>query len=288
MRRCWTVFALLIASAPLRADAFDRNTNFVLARAPGSEGVQAVKQLSAEQIGDHDGAVPGTMGTLLVVKTNDGRWAKLLVQSAFQKKDGKQLPILLLDRYVTYKEGQERAVQAAGQNVQLYAGFQFSLDLGQVVPAELGGDLRLRADGKGGWRVEPVGRGELYLVTRPLPGTEPKKTNRPTVGEVFESRFFNGTYKLHDDGRRSGTLKLAVTPDGEVTGSYFSDRDGQKYEVHGKLGASKHAIQFTIKFPRTEQLFHGWMFTGDARAITGFSRLQERETGFYALRVQDE
>jgi hypothetical protein len=29
------------------------------------------------------------------------------------------------------------------------------------------------------------------------------------------------------------------------------------------------------------------MFTGDGRAITGSSRLQDRETGFYAVRIED-
>jgi hypothetical protein len=29
------------------------------------------------------------------------------------------------------------------------------------------------------------------------------------------------------------------------------------------------------------------LFTGDAKAITGTSRLAEREAGFYAVRVED-
>ena len=33
--------------------------------------------------------------------------------------------------------------------------------------------------------------------------------------------------------------------------------------------------------------WEGWMFTGDARVITGFSRIEERETGFYAQRLPD-
>jgi hypothetical protein len=291
MRSCLPLFvcgAFLTTAAPTWADAFDRYTNFILTKAPEAAGVQEVKQLTPELISDNDRVLSGTQGALVIVKTNDGRWAKLLVEAAFQKKDGKQLPILLIDRYVTYKEGQERAIQASGHNVHLYEGFQFSLDLGQVVPAAMGGDLRLVADKKSGSHVEPVGGAKMYLVTRPLPGTEPPKTTKLVVGETFEPRYFNGTYKLYDDGRRSGTLKLKVENDGEVTGSYYSDKDGQKYDVSGKLGTPKHTIQFTIKFPRTEQVFQGWLFTGDARAITGFSRLQERENGFYAVRVENE
>jgi hypothetical protein len=291
VRRCLPVVvlcALLTAVAPAWADAFDRYTNFILAKAPEAAGVQVVTELTPEIISGNDSVLPGTTGALLIVKTTDGRWAKLLVQPAFQKANGKQLPILLIDRFVTYKEGQARAVQASGQNIHLYEGFRFSLDLGQVVPAELGGDLRLVVDRKAGSYVAPVGQAKVYLITKPLPGTEPPKTAKLIVGETFEPRYFNGTYKLYDDGRRSGLLKLMVDKDGEVTGSYFSDKDGQKYDVNGKLGSPKHAFQFTIKFPRTEQVFQGWMFTGDAKAFTGFSRLQERETGFYAVRVEGE
>jgi hypothetical protein len=108
------------------------------------------------------------------------------------------------------------------------------------------------------------------------------------IGPTFEPRYFNGTYKLHDDGRRSGTLTLEVANDGDVSGTYFSDKDGQKYEVSGKIGVTRHSLQFAIKFPRTQQHFTGWLFTGDGKALTGFSRLQDREAGFYALRVQEE
>ena len=87
---------------------------------------------------------------------------------------------------------------------------------------------------------------------------------------------------------RSGTLKLETAKDGEVTGSYYSDKDGQKYDVEGKIGTTKHTIQFTIKFPRSRQSFQGWMFTGNGKALTGYSKIQEREAGFYALRTAGE
>jgi hypothetical protein len=290
MHRCLPLFAagILLALPPaLRADAFDRYVNPVLTKAPGMEGVQELRQLTPELISDHDRVLPDAAGALVIVKTNEGCYSKLLVQVARQKARGKVVPILLIERYVTYRVGEERAVQAAGHNVRLFAGFQFSLDMGQVVPPELGADMEARAN-KGDVVIEPVGKAKIYLVTRPLPGTEPKKTDKVVVGETFEPRYFNGTYKLYDDGRRSGTLSLEVDKDGDVTGLYFSDKDGRKYEVSGQVGMPKHAIQFTIKFPRAEQVFQGWLFTGDGKALTGSSRLQDRETGFYAVRVEKE
>lgn len=288
-RCCPLLLGLAIFATPgvLRADAFDRYVNPILVKAPGAPGVKELKQLTPDLIADNDRVLPNTTAALVLVKTNDNRWSKLQVQIARQKVGDKLIPILLIERYVTFKEGEEQTAHASGQHLHLFNGFQLNLDLGQVVPPELGGDLRfVVADGK--TYVETPGKAKMYLVTKALPGTEAKKSEKLTIGEAFEPRYFTGTYKLHDDGRRSGKLVLKVEDDGELTGAYYSDKDGQKYDVTGRVGPAKHAIQFTIKFPRTEQMFQGWMFTGDGKAIAGSSRLQERETGFYAVRLAEE
>jgi hypothetical protein len=282
-----TGLALICLPLPARADAFDYYLNPVLSKVPKAEGVKELKRLTPELMQDHDRVLAGITAAFVVVQTNEQRYGKLLVQPAHKKiGDNKRLPILIIERFVTYREGQERAIQARGKEVILFPGFRFSLDLGQVVPEELGGDLRLVADGDQVY-VEPLGQAKLFLVTKPLPEAAPKKSDKLVVGETFEPRYFNGKYQLFDDGRRSGTLTLQVGEGGEVTGAYFSDRDGQKYEVRGKLGKVPHAVQFVIKFPRVEQTFNGWLFTGDARALTGWSRLLEREAGFYALRMEE-
>ena len=271
----------------VRADDFDYYTNLVLTKAPEAKGAKELKRLTQDQMTDHDHILTDVTAAFLIVRTNEGRYSKLLVQPARRKlESGKTLPILLIDRFVTYREGEERAVQASGQNLNLFSGFHLNLDIGQVVPPEAGGDLRfVVAEDK--QYVEPLGKAKLYILTEPLPEAKPKQGAKVVVGPTFEPSYFNGTYKLYDDGRRAGTLKLAVGSDGDVTGSYYSGKDGQKYEVTGKIGAPKHSIQFVIKFPRTEQTFQGWLFTGDAKAITGSSRMQARETGFYAVRVEE-
>jgi hypothetical protein len=277
----------LAPAPPSRTDAFAFYFNRTLARVIEAEGTREVKRLAPAEIADHDRVLPGVTGTFLVVKTNDGRHAKLLVQAGRKKIDAEgSVPILLVERYVTFREGEERAIQASGQNVMLFPGFRLSLDLGQIVPAELGGDLRLVVAGDQ-VHVEPVGKARLYLVTKALPDVPPRKGPKLVVGNAFEPRYFNGTYQLHDDGRRSGTLILKVDETGTVTGSYFTDRDGTKYEVHGKIGTPNYAVQFTIKFPRAEQTFQGMLFTGNAQAIAGTSRLAEREAAFYALRMEE-
>jgi hypothetical protein len=291
MARCVLVVAvlgLLAHSVSRAASDFDNYTNPILAKAAASTDVKEVSQLTPELIADNDRVIPGVTGALLIVQTNDGRFCKLIVQAARQKVDAtSSVPILLIDRYVTYREGQDRAVQASGQNVSLFDGFRISLDIGQVVPAAVGGDLHFIVRGEKTF-VEPLAKAKLYIVVKSLAGAALHKPSKLVVGDTFEQHYFNGAYKLHDDGRRSGTLKLAVGKDGEVSGSYYSDKDGQKYDVEGKIGPAKHAIQFTIKFPRSKQVFQGWMFTGNGKALTGYSKIQEREAGFYALRVEDD
>jgi hypothetical protein len=287
MRRMLTA-ALLLAGLPgaVRADVFDNYTNEVLVKVPEAQGAKKVQALRPAELAEYRGAVPGVEGAFVVVKTNDGRFSKLLLQPAQQKiKDGVKLPILLIERYVTYRTGDEKTVDAAGGNVRLFEGFHFSLDLGQVVPAAVGGDLRFTKEG-GKARVEPVGKAEMYVLTKPLPEAAPKKAAKLVIGAKFEPRYLSGTYKLYDDGRRTATLQLKVEPNNDVSGWYYSGKDGQKYEVSGKIGSVPHAVQFKVTFPRSVQTFYGMLFTGDGRALTGTSVLQGRETGFYALREE--
>src|SRR6202022_843448 len=118
------------------------------------------------------------------------------------------------------------------RNLKLFAGFRLDLDIGQVVPRELGGDIRFVVEGRKTY-AEPLGKAKLYLV----------------IGETFDQGYFNGTYHLYDDGRRSGKLVLKIGARDEVTGSYYSDKDGRKYPVFGKVGSPRHALDFTTKFP---------------------------------------
>jgi hypothetical protein len=282
------VLALLTVPRSARADAFDNYINKVLTKVPDAVGVKEMKRLTPGIIADNGQVLAHTAGALIVVKTNDGRWSKLLVQAARQKvADNSTVPILLIERFVTYKEGEERAIQVEGKNVRLFDGFQFNLDIGQVVPAGVGGDIRFFVD-KGKHATETVAKAKLYLLTKPMPEAASKNSAKVEIGKTFHARYFTGDYKLFDDGRRSGTLHLKVGEKNEVTGAYYSGTDGNKYEVVGKVGTPPNSITFTIVFPRTRQTFKGYMFTGDGKAITGYSQLQERETGFYALRMEEK
>ena len=277
--------ASVVSSA--RADAFDNYTNPILAKVPGAVGVQEVKKITPDQIAENDRILPGASAALIVVKTNDGRWSKLLIETARQKIDDKRsLPIIVINRFVTFKEGDERAIAASAKNVYLYGGYRLNLDIGQIVPQEAGGDLRFVVNGDK-FHLEPLGKAKLYLLTKPLPDAAPQKASKFVPGESFEPRYYNGSFKLYDDGRRSGTLTLKVENGNELSGSYYSDKDGTKYELKGRIGMPLNTFEFVIKFPRSEQTFHGWMFTGDGKALVGASKLVDRESGFYAVRMEE-
>ncbi|MSU79224.1 MAG: hypothetical protein EXS16_14175 [Gemmataceae bacterium] len=283
------LMAVLALAVPAlaRADAFDNYTNPILAKVPGSKSADKITKLTPELMVQNSRALPGITATFIVVKTNDNRYARLLVQPARQKISEKDsVPIVLIERYVTFREGEEKTVTASGQNVRLFGDFRFNLDIGQVVPAKVSADLRVVIT-KDDYYLETVDKAEMYLVTKHLAEANPPKTDKLVVGAQFVPRYFNGEYKLYDDGRRSGTLKLKVLENSDVAGFYYSDKDGQKYDVTGKVSSTPaHQINFRINYPRAIQDFTGYLFTGDGRVIAGTSRLQNHETGFYAVRSE--
>ena len=287
MRRL-AMFVVLVLSAGARAEQFDHYTYPVLAKAIAGGTLKEVKQMTGDEVGDATSALPDTSSAFLVVVTNDKRIAKLLVQPARQRLGpDRQAPLLLVDKFTTFKGTTERAIQATGQVLHLYPTLRLSLDIGQVVPESIGGDLMVIAADKGGFIVKPVKDAKLYVVTKPIPGVVPKKAPKFVPGETFATRFFAGRYKLHDDGRRSGILKIEVNDAGEISGTFTSDKDGKEYDVQGKTGSPKHAIAFSIKFPATTQTFTGHIFTGDGKAIAGTSKMLDREAAFYAVRIED-
>src|SRR3954451_10766730 len=128
-----TLLLAAVALAPtptIAPDQFDHYVNPVLKTAIEKEYAKEFNRVGEKELGDHDRVIPGAGSACLIVKTNDGRHAKLLCQIARQKVSGdKFVWMLLVERYVTYREGEERTVLASGRNLSLFAGFRLSLDL---------------------------------------------------------------------------------------------------------------------------------------------------------------
>jgi hypothetical protein len=285
---CCLVLLSAGATGALRADPFDDYTNRHLQKLVESKNVEKVKSASLQDLVLNVGSLPNVNSTYLVVRTNEGRFAKLLVQPARQKiSKTESVPILMIERFVTFLDGEDRTVVAQGKNIRLFADFRFNLDIGQVVPASLPADLRFVSDGKNE-TLEPVGKAELFIVTKHLAEAAPPKGGKVAVGAAFVPQSFAGVYDLDDDGKRTGEMHLKVNETGGVTGSFYSAVGGTKYEVEGQVYPNpKSKVDLRILYPRSVQELTGWMFVSDGRAIVGVSKVNERETGFSATRKAD-
>jgi len=281
---CQPIFFGFLGLVALGQDRFESYSRPALASITGTDALVSRKVMTIDDLAEHDRVLPKVSASFLVVKTNGNRYAKLQVVAGRQKvSDEKALPVLIIERFVTFKDGEERAIAASGSNMTLFSGFRVNLDLGQIVPTDLPADLTLRSDG-GQFLLEPVVKAQIWQAVRPLPDPLPPSPGKPILGDKFLMEHWNGTFLLFDDGRRSGSLEIKSDLAGEINGSYYSAKDGSKYEVRGRVGPAPHMIQFGIRFPRSEQIYQGCLFTGDLMAIAGTSKFGDRETGFYATR----
>ncbi|MEZ6141845.1 MAG: hypothetical protein R3B84_14835 [Zavarzinella sp.] len=286
----WCSLILFCSAASLSAGQFEHYTQSVLANGVSKGLLKSVPKIVLDDLSDYAGVLPDQTATMLVVVTNDGRYSKLLVRPARQKFGMKgPYAMLLIDEYITYKGNTERAFQVKDAGVQLYPGLRISLDVGQIVPESIGGDLQLTApQAPAESELVPVGGAKLYILEKVIPGIQPKKGEKFTPGEVLQAHHLNGRYKLEDDGRRTGELILQVSEVGDIRGSFTSEKDGREYEVEGKVGIQKHSFTFNIKFPATTQQFTGHIFTGDAKKLAGTTKLLERDAAFVAERIEEK
>ena len=81
-------------------------------------------------------------------------------------------------------------------------------------------------------------------------------------------------------------LRLKVKGE-DVAGTFVSDQNGREYDVEGTIAKPNYKIVFVVKLPQTQETFEGYMFTGDGKAIAGSCKLQDREAGFYAPRIEE-
>jgi hypothetical protein len=288
------VFHLGISGTSVWADSFDEYTLPIVSQVAGRAEIQEIKELTRDHLVQYSQVLPTIEGSMIFIATNQDRWAKLIVSAARHKiasQEGGEailVPVIRLERFVTFREGSERSEQASGRGISLFAGFRFHFDMGQVVPDSLGGDVVVMPGTNQELTLKPVGRARMFLLTKPIPEAAPRGIRRLESGEKFDPQYFAGTYRLQEDGRKSGTLRLTLGTNNDIVGTFVSDQNGREYPVQGSVGQPNYKIQFVIQFPQTQQEFTGFMFTGNGKAIAGFSKMQERESGFYALRIEEQ
>jgi hypothetical protein len=287
-----SAIALLLlcgAGIPARPDDFGRLEGaqlFGLASRPDATKKSAISVRELE-------ALPAVLrderGAFVLVKTDLGNLAKLVVSSGFRElksagKDGPLLPVLVLERFETVDAGDRRSFKSRGKDVMLFDEFQFDLDTGCVVPAGAGGDIQFSAKGPGGPRLAVVGQSELMTLEKPIPWPAPAP-GTPSSGRAVLPADFAGRYYLVANGQWSGTLDLTVDTLGAVTGHFRSDKNGASYDVNGTVAPDvPHKISFSIQFPRAKQLYEGLLWTEGKAAIAGTVSMLERPYGFVAIR----
>ncbi len=284
MRWMATFLFLACAARPLVAqdsnpDLFDRHDGFWLQQA--AREIEQIKAVEEDQARAWK-RLRGTEGAALIVKTDQGNWAKVELDWGYRRGPKGLLRVLMLVRFQTYRAAQPQQVVARGKQRMLFAGFEFDLDLGQVVPPGMGGDLRLTDKG----RLEPASGTAFYPWQRSaLPPANPEKYD-PLAHPEVRVRDFQGTWQLDADGRRRGRLELHVDRRGSVQGRFVSQQTGTAFEAVGKVqAATPHRLRLLIKFANSEQFFDLYLWTAGKRVMAGTTELQGQRYGVVARRL---
>ena len=146
-RRSMTLIAFVVLfTAPTiaTADHFDDHSLQVLQGVDKRTDVRKAPRLTLTDLAGLPKVVQGaSQSVLLVIRTDERNWSKLLVRSGgIRRKGAAELrPFLHIERLVTYSADPKRGVLADKRDVYLFDGLALDLDLGQVVKKGDGGDL---------------------------------------------------------------------------------------------------------------------------------------------------
>jgi hypothetical protein len=279
----------MVLGSPGRADEFGRLLGPPLFDVPRRPEARWQGKLSIRALEALPELLRGERSALVIATTDEGNMAKLLLSAGFRKRKGEGgrevlAPVLILDRFETIDGGDRISWKARGRDTVLFESFAFDLDSGQVVPEGFGGDIRLTGGGAEGPELLALGTNQLYILDKPLPSA-PVSPGHPSSGRAVLPADFSGRYSLMANGQMSGTLDLSVDPDGQVSGQFRSDRNGSVYPVTGKVApALSRKIEFTIQFPRSQQVYEGLLWTGEKDAFAGTVQILDHPYSFFAIR----
>ncbi len=286
----------LAASGASALDEFDRHTSKHLREAAQKNA--AVATISPGQAAKLKTLGPRIEHACLVVRTSDGNWARVLVSWGFRKstapkgKDGKGktgdaksdlVPIAVLERYVTYDRDRGDVTLAHGRNVMLFPGYEFDFDIGQIVPAGTGADLRFTAERL----LAAIDAAKLHpLDGSVLPATPPDKYDPQDHADV-RPRDFAGTWRVNADGRWTGTWEIDVAADGDVSGRYTSEETKATFPIRGKITETqvRHRLRFEVEFAAASQQYDMHLWTTDKSVMAGTTTLINRTFGVVAERL---
>lgn len=272
-------FAILLTVCPhaFAADVFDRVSLPQIRQA--IQKAEPAAELSQKEAAEIKVLGAGLTSPCIVVKTEAGNLAKALVSWGLRKGTGKPVPVLMLERYVTYDAQRPGVALASGKGVMLFAGFTFNFDIGQVVPEGQGGDVVFTPARS----IQASGEARLYrLESSALP--PPSASPAAEEHEGVLPQDFTGTWKVNADGRWLGTWDLTVDEKGNVSGEYLSDDTQSSYKVIGKVDAIPHRMALVVELVNADQDYEAYLWTTDKSTIAGTTTLADRTFGFYAVR----
>jgi len=257
-----------------------------------SPHVQSHEQLTGEELLRLPQVLDEARSALLIVRTDQDNLAKVLVDPAFrqvpppaEQAGAEPVPILILERFTTFEAGTGSASDrcAQGRSVFLFSGFDYDLDVGQVVPEGQGGDLRFQTGGATKHRLEMVPPAELLTLDQ-RPEVLEDKADAPSTGLGVKPDDYAGRYQLFADGTLTGTLVLEVE-NREVSGQFRSEASGTSYPVTGSIASETNpGITWTIQYPQIKQEYKGRLFSKGKSAIAGSVVMDQRQGAFFAIR----
>ncbi len=279
----WTVAIFLSLAvgqpATVFADAFDRHTSYWLKQA--TKESKPLAELSLDRAIRLKTLAANVGNPCIVVKTNDGNWAKALVGWGFRKGKDKPVPVLLIERFVTYRGDRGDVSAASGQDIMLFAGFSFNFDIGQVVPAGQGADIEFTDKSI----LKPVGNAEVYGIDgSQLPAPAKDSKPDPNDHDGVLPRDFSGTWLVNVDGRWRGRWDLTVDDNRQAYGKYTSDETKSSYKIKGKIAALPHNIRLDLELANSQQKVDAYLWTKDKSTLAGTVTVAGRKFGFFAVR----
>lgn len=276
---------LIAVSAPqhLLADAFDDHTAYWLRR--GTEGATPFDTLSMRDALRLKPISPRSTSPCLVIRTGEDNWAKAIVTWGFRKGKDDRIPVVVIERYVTYRGDRENLTSAQGGNVMLFPGFGFNFDIGQVVPVGIGQGEDIVALDQGD--LKSAGDARLYGLDGPsIPVQERRKYPDPDAHPGVLPTDFAGRWQVYIDGRWTGRWELDVE-DRRIFGRFTSDDTQSVYEISGKILGLPHNAKLNIELANAAQTVDAFLWTRDKSAMAGTVVMADRRIGFYALRIRE-
>jgi hypothetical protein len=297
---------LVVATGRSDADHFDDHQLAALRKVESATIARKAHGFTLTDLAGLPKVVQGAQQSVLViVRTDEGNWCKLLVRAGGLKRKGSPQPrsFLHIERLTTYSADPRRGVLADKRDVYVLDGLAMDLDIGQIVSRGNGDDLGFGSDsgvaktpagdammegaaprlGALSGAVKAAAGVDLFIPIAPLVSPSKAASRNRTSGAVTAADFA-GKFRLDVDGRFTGVLQLNADQ-GTLVGRFSSEQTGAVYEVRGSVSSPSHHAKLTIAFPRTDLRMDARLFTRGRTRIAGTATMEENGFGFVAERV---